>query len=115
MDATKTLRAQVVSKDATLDTLTRQLIEAEQVKATMAWLHSPREEVPKEEPKEESKEKHKDDKMERAARLPVKPIYVIVKQKYDAIEELAEFIVHSTRSGQKKREGISLGGAVFGT
>ena len=71
----------------------------------MAWLQAPHEEVIKEEPKEESKEEHKGYKMKRAARLPVKPIYVIVKEKYDDIDELAEFVVQDYCTGRAESMG----------
>ena len=105
MDAMKKLREQNASKDATIDTLTKQLIEAQNDKAAIAWLQAPREEVIKEEPKEESKEEHKGYKMERAARLLVKPIYVIVKEKYDDIDELAEFVVQDYCTGRAESMG----------
>ena len=75
MDANK---KKIASKDMTIEILTKRVNELEEEKAAMGWIQTPLEEVVKE-AKEESKEEVPRFKMERAARLPVKPIYVIAK------------------------------------
>ena len=92
MDALKQLREQSACKDTTINALTKQLEEVQKEKASMEWLQATPE-VMKEEPKEESKEEDNGYQMLRPARLPVRPIYVIVKEKYIDIDELAEFVV----------------------
>ena len=95
MDASKKLRENVASLEATVAVLTSSLKKVEDECANMVI--PPREEVAKEEPTEF--------KMERAARLPVKPIYVIVKEKYDDIDELADFIVKEHCNGRADSAG----------
>ena len=68
----------------------------------MEWLQATREEVIKEEPKEEDDKGYQ---MKRAARLPVNPIYVIVKEKYIDIDELAEFVVQDYCTGRAESMG----------
>ena len=44
-------------------------------------------------------------KMERAARLPVKPIYAVIREKYPDIEALEKFVVQSYATGTAESPG----------
>ena len=104
MDAIKKLREQSACKDATINTLTKQLEEVQKEKAAMEWFQAEAtREVMK--PKEESKEEDNGYQMLRPARLPVRPIYVIVKKKYIDIDELAEFVVQDYCNGRAESMG----------
>jgi hypothetical protein len=78
MKARKKDREKIASLEETAAVLTSSLKKATEEKANIVI--PPREEVAKEEVPRF--------KMERAARLAVKPIYVIVKEKYPHIDEL---------------------------
>ena len=106
MDALKKLREESACKTTTINTLTTQLEEVQKEKAAMEWLQEETtREVMKEAPKEESKEEDNGYQMLRPARLPVRPIYVIVKEKYIDIDELAEFVVQDYCNGRAESMG----------
>ena len=96
MDASKKMKERISSQKATIDALTKALKKAQEEKATMVI--PSREEVAKE-------EETTGYKMERAARLAVNPIYVIVKEKYEDIDELADFIVQQYCNGRADSAG----------
>ena len=95
MDANKKLREKIVSQEGTIAALTRCLKKVEDECANMVI--PPRVEV--------ATEMATEFEMERAARLPVKPIYVVVKEKYDHIDELADFIVQEYCNGRADSAG----------
>ena len=74
------------------------------------FLEAPIEMAIKAEIKEEETEEYVEAKvprfkMERSARLPVKPIYAVIKEKYPDIEELAKFVVQSYATGTAESPG----------
>ena len=81
-----------------------------QEECAMKYLEVPIEDVMKTEMKEEETDEYVDTdvprfKMERAARLPVKPIYAVIREKYPDIEALEKFVVQSYATGTAESPG----------
>ena len=99
MDANKKLREKVAALEAEIDivVLHTNAKKAEEQKTTIA--DPPRDEVAMEEPKADKF------KMEQASRSPVKPIYVVIKEVYPDIDELARFMVQEYCNGRADSAG----------
>ena len=97
MDANKRLKEKVDSLEAEVVVLHANAKQAEEGKSTIA--DPPRDEVAMEEPKADKF------KMEQASRSPVKPIYVVIKEVYPDIDELARFMVQEYCNGRADSAG----------